>query len=472
MAVKSNKLTPVLVIVAFVIVGSVMVMRQNNAPTAAPMAAAPLPKTAGADEDTPSETLATVVAANKDLRADIQDVLRANQDFSKRLERLEKGTPSGTSSAGAVGGTSNDTDPAPVDVFKPIGDAIDSVTGLGSNGAGGGHRPVGGSQDLGLSGGSTAYKVVPPMGYTTETTQHQGKMVTRYVRVAPDGTQSMPSAVIAAQAAQAAQATQPATKQQPVAYFTLPENSTLAGVTAMTSLIGRVPVNGRVTDPMQFKAMVGRDNLAANGWELPEDLAGMIVTGVAVGDMALSCTEGKIRSMTFVFNDGAIHTVSARRAPQTQAGAGVTAIATNGSTDLGFISDLYGNPCIQGKFVTNAPAYLTDIIGAKGLGVAAEALAQAQTTTMASSNGTTSSITGNAGSFALGRMGSGATDELVRWLTERLKSSFDAVVTPAGQQLVVHLDRQIEIDKPANPRKIVHRTQSPNVLSGARYGLE
>jgi hypothetical protein len=41
MAVKSNKLTPVLVIVAFVIVGSVIVMRQNNAPTAAPMAAAP-----------------------------------------------------------------------------------------------------------------------------------------------------------------------------------------------------------------------------------------------------------------------------------------------------------------------------------------------------------------------------------------------------------------------------------------------
>lgn len=92
----------------------------------------------------------------------------------------------------------NDTDPAPIDVFKPIGDAIDSVTGLGSNGAGGGHRPVGGSQDLGLSGGSTAYKVVPPMGYTTETTQHQGKTVTRYVRVAPDGTQSMPSAVSAA----------------------------------------------------------------------------------------------------------------------------------------------------------------------------------------------------------------------------------------------------------------------------------
>lgn len=86
------------------------------------------------------------------------------------------------------------------------------------------------------------------------------------------------------------------------------ENSTLAGVTAMTSIIGRVPINGRVTDPMQFKALIGRDNLAANGWELPEDLAGMVVTGIAIGDMALSCSEGKVRSITFVFNDGSIRT--------------------------------------------------------------------------------------------------------------------------------------------------------------------
>ena len=192
----------------------------------------------------------------------------------------------------------------------------------------------------------------------------------------------------------------------------------------------------------------------------------MIVTGVAIGDMALSCTEGKVRSMTFVFSDGSITTVSARRS---SSGAAQSSGAT---MDLGFISDLHGNPCIQGKFVTNAPAYLTDIIGAKGLGVAAEALAQAQTTTLNRGDSTSSAVTGNAGSFALGRMGSAATDELTRWLTERLKNSFDAVVTPAGAQLVVHLDREVQIDKPANPRKIVHRTQATNVLSGARYGLE
>ena len=53
------------------------------------------------------------------------------------------------------------------------------------------------------------------------------------------------------------------------AVFHAAENATLAGATAMTALIGRVPIDGRVTDPMQFKAVIGRDNLAANGFELP-----------------------------------------------------------------------------------------------------------------------------------------------------------------------------------------------------------
>ena len=59
----------------------------------------------------------------------------------------------------------------------------------------------------------------------------------------------------------------------------------------MTSIIGRVPIDGRVTDPMQFKAVVGRDNLAANGFELPGDLAGMIVTGIAINCAVLACLQ-------------------------------------------------------------------------------------------------------------------------------------------------------------------------------------
>jgi len=47
--------------------------------------------------------------------------------------------------------------------------------------------------------------------------------------------------------------------------FTVPRNATLIGSTAMTALVGRVPVQGQVRDPMPFKVITGADNLAANG---------------------------------------------------------------------------------------------------------------------------------------------------------------------------------------------------------------
>ncbi len=481
MAVKSNRFIPILAIAAIAIVVTIFAMNRSAAPASEPMKAVPLPKTAGADEDTPAETLATVVASNRELRQDVQRVLRENEEL--RRQAKPGGTAAPAASADPAAPPAASDQPAPLRSGRPGGGAVDVIANAWGNatdtlGSLGRHSaaPVDGAaaQDMPMEGtaGAVGYKVVPPMGYVAQTQNNQGMTTTRYVRSPGSATAAAAAAAGAGasagngSAARAAQAA--AEKPEAEPYFTLPENSTLTGVTAMTSLIGRVPVNGRVTDPMQFKAIVGRENLAANGWELPEDLAGMVVTGVAIGDMALSCTEGKVRSMTFVFNDGTIRTISARRSGSSTNGA----LGSGNTSDLGFISDLHGNPCIQGKFVTNAPAYLTDILGAKGLGVAAEALAQAQTTTLNRGDSTSSTVTGNAGSFALGRMGSGAADELTRWLTERLKSSFDAVVTPAGQQLVVHLDTEVAIDKPANARKILHRTQSSNVLSGARYGLE
>ncbi|MXN30204.1 TIGR03752 family integrating conjugative element protein [Delftia sp. CH05] len=482
MAVPRNKLIPILGALTLAGVVSIFFMGRSAPPAAAPMAAVPLPATAGADEDTAAETLATVAASNRELRTDIQKVIQANEQLARENREMQQrmtmnGAPAAASSSPSAPATttgSGQPGTGPVDVIANAwGNASDAFGNIGGpRPAGASQPPLQGSYGTGAGsafdmGSGSGYEVLAPMGYTKQTSTANGKSTTRYVRapgaaeVAPGPAGQGGSAMRAAQAAAAV-------KPEPEPYYTLPENSTLAGVTAMTSLIGRVPVNGRVTDPMQFKAMVGRDNLAANGWELPEDLAGMIITGVAIGDMALSCTEGKVRSMTFVFADGAIRTVSARRSGSSTSGG----LSSASNADLGFISDLHGNPCIQGKFVTNAPTYLTDIIGAKGLGVAAEALAQAQTTTLNRGDSTSASVTGNAGSFALGRMGSAATEELTRWLTERLKSSFDAVVTPSGAQLVVHLDREIQIDKPVNPRKVVHRTQATNALSGARYGLE
>lgn len=45
----------------------------------------------------------------------------------------------------------------------------------------------------------------------------------------------------------------------------------------MTALIGRVPLNGTVSDPYPFKLLIGEDNLTANGIELP-DVAGAVVS--------------------------------------------------------------------------------------------------------------------------------------------------------------------------------------------------
>jgi len=320
--------------------------------------------------------------------------------------------------------------------------------------------------------GAVRYSVMPPMGYAVQSEPARGQgqnapPMTRYVRTMHAGTGTA-SAAADGPASQAARAAQD--KREPVPYFTIPENATLAGATAMTALIGRVPIDGRVTDPMQFKAVIGRDNLAANGFELPGDISGMIVTGVAIGDMALSCSEGRVRSVTFVFNDGSIQTVSAR-------GTGSRSINTGAggasNSDLGFISDLHGNPCISGRFVTNAPAYLTDLIGLGALGVAGQAYAEAQRTTYSGMQGSSSAITGNAGSYALGQAVSGGTNEVTKWLLQRLKNSFDAVITPSGNQLVVHLDREIQIDKAPNARKLIHRKQGGLQLArGEHHGLE
>ncbi len=91
--------------------------------------------------------------------------------------------------------------------------------------------------------------------------------------------------------------------------YTVPRNATLIGSTAMTTLVGRVPVQGQVRDPMPFKVITGADNLAANGLTVP-GVQSMVWSGTAIGDWTLSCVTGRLDSVTFVFEDGTIRTIS------------------------------------------------------------------------------------------------------------------------------------------------------------------
>jgi integrating conjugative element protein (TIGR03752 family) len=303
---------------------------------------------------------------------------------------------------------------------------------------------------------------------------------------------ALPGATGGASAGAAANSSQD--KPKPVPYFTIPENATLGRSTAMTTLVGRVPIDGRVQDPMQFKLVVGRDNLAASGQYVPDDISGIVISGVAVGDMALSCTEGLIQSMTFVFDDGTIRTVSQRTGGASVGfgssgggGGGGGGLGGGGAIGgqslatapkLGWISDEFGNPCIPGQFVTNAPAYLADVMGLKALSSVGAAIAATQTTTTSGASAlgstTSSTVTGDAGKYVLGSLANSSANEVVSWLTKRMNNSFDAVVVRAGTRVAVHIDRPIAIDKDPEGRRLDYGRARTSLAEqqGAHHGLD
>lgn len=236
-----------------------------------------------------------------------------------------------------------------------------------------------------------------------------------------------------------------------VAVYTVPRNATLIGSVGMTALVGRVPVQGQVQDPMPFKVITGSENLAANGLRIP-GVEGMIWSGTAIGDWTLSCVSGQLESVTFVFEDGTIRTLSSDDSGSGSPGAGDT-------NSLGWISDAWGIPCVSGERKTNAPAFLAQRIGVMAMEAAGEAVAQAETTTLVSDSGVTSSVvSGKTGKYVLGKAASRGSDELAQWLRERQAQSFDAVFVPAGVELAVHVDHALSIDFQPDGRKLHHET--------------
>ena len=75
---------------------------------------------------------------------------------------------------------------------------------------------------------------------------------------------------------------------------------------------------------------------------------------------------------------------------------------------------------------------------------AAEAAANAETTSVVSNAGSvTSSVSGDTGRFVLGKTISGGSEEVSKWLLERQSQSFDAVFVPAGIRIAIHVDREL-----------------------------
>jgi len=242
--------------------------------------------------------------------------------------------------------------------------------------------------------------------------------------------------------------------------YTIAKNSTLVGSTAMTALVGRVPVGTNVVDPYSFRVIIGQDNLIANGIEVPE-IAYSVASGKAVGDWTLGCVRGFIHSITFVFKDGTIRTVP--KAKDIYEGATKTQ-----EVPIGELADNFGNPCVVGSRITNAYTYLAQRIGVSAAGAAAEAAAATNTTSFASiGNGGTSVSTvidGSTGEYILGKTFSDTAKETARWLDERQSQNFDAIYVAPGRTVAILINEEIRIDYDSLGRK----TQHTNIAFGGK----
>ncbi len=244
--------------------------------------------------------------------------------------------------------------------------------------------------------------------------------------------------------------------------YTVPRNATLIGSVAMTALIGRVPHKGQVEDPFPFKVLVGAENLAANGLEIPH-VAGMVFSGKAVGDWTLSCVRGVVHSVTYLFDDGTIRTLSSDDGSLQQTGGNQrNRRRSQNNRPLGWISDAYGVPCITGKRISNAASYLAGRVTAKGVEAAAKALSQSRTTQQISplTGVVTTTVDPNK---ALQMAGyetlAGGAGEVAKWLQERAADLYDAVFVPSGHEVAVHVDVELPIDFEPEGRRLDHDWQ-------------
>jgi integrating conjugative element protein (TIGR03752 family) len=243
--------------------------------------------------------------------------------------------------------------------------------------------------------------------------------------------------------------------------YTVPSNATLMGSIAMTALIGRVPIDGTVNDPYPFKVLIGPDNLTANGIELPE-VAGAVVSGTASGDWTLSCVRGQIRSVSFVFHDGAIRTVPENNRGQENQG---NRSATQGG--LGWISDPHGIPCVSGERRSNAQQYLGSQALITAAGAAAASLIESDNGSVAvvsSSDGSLGTV-GISGNEAMGRILAGGVRDMADWINKLYGQAFAAVYVPPGAKVAVHLEQPLFIDYDDQGRRVNH-------LLGETYGSD
>lgn len=244
-----------------------------------------------------------------------------------------------------------------------------------------------------------------------------------------------------------------------IPYYTIPAGADLGHSTLLSALIGEVPVEGKLMQPLfPFAAIINRgDLMAANGVNLPPNIAGMKLNGYAIGIGSfldnISCVRAYVTSALFVFDDGHFVTLGKEQMNSS------SELMNNDS--LGYLTTDRGNPCIHGQYFTNAPRVLATLMASDGIKGFGNALSQWQMSYSANANGMTGTPTGSMGNYALGGAVSQSTVKAADWLEKRIQGSFDMVYVPAsistpqGYQPLhfsFHVTQTLNLDKEINGR--------------------
>lgn len=225
--------------------------------------------------------------------------------------------------------------------------------------------------------------------------------------------------------------------------YTLPVTTMLNDAVLITPMIGKVPIGNNVNDPYRFQLELGETNLAANGHRIP-GVAKVIAAGTAFGNREQSCVRGNIHTLTFIFRDGRIHTVSS--------GSGASNRASGG---LAYIADPWGKPCIRGEYINNSVDYLKSRSGAAFLQGLAAAYGDAQITRQTDSNGLREAfVSGNTYQYAAAFGLSNTANEIANYVRERALGAFDVVYVPQAQKVQLVVEQQINIDYDTKARKV------------------
>lgn len=199
-----------------------------------------------------------------------------------------------------------------------------------------------------------------------------------------------------------------------IPYYTIPANTALVNIHPLQPLIGVIPTDGTVVDPETVLFSVGRKGLLANDWTLPSAIKGVqgLATCTGVFNFNHSAVKCSITSITFIFTDGRISTVTG-----------------SNENPLGKLTDHFGNDYIPGEYYGNAlyaaggNAFFGGVQGWGG------AFANSQVQTQSNAAGTFSTTTfKNADNYAAGLAMQSAGQSMNNWWQKLLKSTTDYVL--------------------------------------------